>query len=300
MRRNMDFPSSAIKLLAIDIDGTLLDPHKHITPRTLQAIQAAQQDGLIVTLATARRYYNTVQIANTLAMDIPLILCDGALIVQHPAGSILHTHFLPAEIAQQAVEILVRHQLQPVAHHLNGTSEETWTGLSEFDNPWVTAYFSSYPGTLRRLHHTRFSSGQPDPLRLVVFAPEEAIADLIPEISQLDCSWNVTTRGNYGTAEMAIMHRDCSKASGIRALAQLLKIPLAEIMAIGDNNNDREMLACVGWGVAMGQAPDAVKAAAHATTRSNAEDGVALAIERYLLGCRSSASSNSFNRDTWR
>ena len=69
-------------------------------------------------------------------------------------------------------------------------------------------------------------------------------------------------------------------------------------MALGDNNNDIAMLQAVGWGVAMGQAPAQVKAAANAVTGSNWEDGVAQAIERYALGTASQAASNSLNRAT--
>ena len=85
------------------------------------------------------------------------------------------------------------------------------------------------------------------------------------------------------------MDKTCSKASSVITLAQYLNIPLSEVMAIGDNINDLEMLQQVGWGVAMGQASDLIKEAAHAVTASNAEDGVAQAIERYIL------ASNRFN-----
>jgi len=126
-------------------------------------------------------------------------------------------------------------------------------------------------------------TGHPDPIRVVAFAPEEIIRILLAEVSDLDCAWTITRRGNYGSAELAIMNPSCSKASGVVELAQYLAIPLALVMAIGDNNNDIEMLQTVGWGVAMGQASEAVKAAARAITASNREDGIALAIERYAL-----------------
>ena len=92
--------------------------------------------------------------------------------------------------------------------------------------------------------------------------------------------------GSYNCAELAIMHPGCSKASGVAALAALYDIPLAQVMAIGDNTNDIAMLQTVGWGVAMGQASAVVKAAARAITASNQEDGVALAIEQYALAQR--------------
>jgi 5-amino-6-(5-phospho-D-ribitylamino)uracil phosphatase len=96
------------------------------------------------------------------------------------------------------------------------------------------------------------------------------------------------------------MRAGCSKAGGMAALAKQFGLPLRQVKAIGDNNNDIEMLQCAGWGVAMGQAPQAVKAAARAITASNADDGAARAIERYALGdgllaarLASSADSNA-------
>jgi 5-amino-6-(5-phospho-D-ribitylamino)uracil phosphatase len=287
-----------IKMIAIDIDGTLLTPQKQISPRTQAAIRAAQDMGIIVTLATARRYENSRNFADILGITIPLITCDGALIVQHPTGEILHTQLLPVQIAQQAIEILIACRLQPVLHHLIEAQEETWSGLAEFDNHGLEGYFTEFP-RVRRLAYSQLSASLLDPIRVVSFASQEAIATVVPTISQLACAWNTIERGNYGTAEITIMHQDCSKASGITALARHLNIPLSQIMALGDNHNDSEMLQAVGWGVAMGQAPEKVKAIANAVTATNREDGVALAIERYVLERKDlNDDSNSRNRAT--
>src|SRR5437660_11958686 len=99
---SMETPPTSIKLLVIDIDGTLLNPDGKITPTTLASVQAAQQAGIVVTLATARCYCNTASIATELGLTAPLILYDGALIVQHPQGSILSARQLNAVIAQPA------------------------------------------------------------------------------------------------------------------------------------------------------------------------------------------------------
>jgi hydroxymethylpyrimidine pyrophosphatase-like HAD family hydrolase len=273
----------SIKLIAIDIDGTLLNPHKQIAARTFAAVRAAQEAGIIVTLATARRYTNTRPIADELGITIPLILCDGALIIEHPQNRVLYTRFLQADIAQQAADIMMRHHVQPIVQHICGNVEETWTGQAEFDNSALAPYLRAFPGNLRRMRPDMLCTGQPDPLRVVAFATEAEVYGMLGEVSALSCAWDTVRRGNYGCAELVVMHRNCSKAAGVRALAERLHIDLAKVMAIGDSTNDLEMLRTVGWGVAMGQAPDTVKASAHAITASNAEDGVALAIERYAL-----------------
>jgi hydroxymethylpyrimidine pyrophosphatase-like HAD family hydrolase len=297
MHKNMDILPPDIKLLAIDIDGTLLTPQKQITPRTRAAVRAAQEAGIIVTLATARRYCNTAPIAKELGLDIPLILCDGALIMQHPCGTVLQTHPLRADLAQRVVDLVVQETVQPVVHHINGAVEEMWLGPVEFDTLWLEGYLAAFPDNIRRLPHPVLCAGQPDPLRVVVFASEEAVYGLIPGVSALPCSWNAIKRGNFHCAELAIMAPGCSKASGVATLAGQLGISLTQVMAIGDNNNDLEMLSMVGWGVAMGHAPESVKQNAKAITASNAEDGAALAIERYALRWATSADSNSFKRE---
>jgi Cof subfamily protein (haloacid dehalogenase superfamily) len=292
----MNNPSPPIRLIAIDIDGTLLNAKKQIAPRTLAAIRAARDAGIVITLATARRYFNTRHIASELNIEIPIILYDGAIIMNHPAGTVVATLPLAAEVAQQAVDVLVHHKVQPVIHHITGSTEGLWTGPKEFDNEWVKAYFTAVPDEIVRLPYESCCVGHPDPLRVVAFTSEETVKGLIPEISALPCYWNITKRGSYNTAELAIMNPQCSKASGVQTLAERLGIPLEEVMAIGDNYNDIEMLQIAGLGVAMGQAPGEVKAIANAVTGSNEEDGVAQAIEHYALARRPRTDSNSFNR----
>jgi len=294
----METTSMKIQLLVIDIDGTLLNPAGEITAYTRAAVQAAQQAGIVVTLATARRYFNTVQIANELGLQGSIILYDGALIVQHPAATILKSRPLNASIGQEAVEILVRHGIQPVVHPDGGLAEEIWTGPAELDNLSIDAYFAANVDRMRRMPYETLCAGHPDPLRVVAFTEERAIEGVLPEISALDCSWNTIKRGNYNSAELTVMDKGCSKGSAMTVLAGISGIPLQAVMAIGDNNNDIAMLKDAGWGVAMGQASEGVKAVANAVTASNWEDGAAQAIERYALRCTAQTASNSLNRAT--
>jgi hydroxymethylpyrimidine pyrophosphatase-like HAD family hydrolase len=89
--------------------------------------------------------------------------------------------------------------------------------------------------------------------------------------------------GSYNEAELTVFAPEASKGEGIRWLAQRLDIPLAQTMAMGDGVNDISMLQAAGLGVAMGNAAPEVRLAADAVTADNAEDGAALAIERYAL-----------------
>src|SRR5258706_6805271 len=146
---NMEMTPERIQMLVIDIDGTLLNPEGKITPLTRTAVQAARQAGILVTLATARRYSNTAPVAIELGLDIPLILYDGALIVEHPKGVILHTHPLSASVGQQAVDLLAHRAIQLVVQPATGLSEQVWTGPAELANVWVKASFTTLTEPIR-------------------------------------------------------------------------------------------------------------------------------------------------------
>lgn len=281
-RYSMSKKSQKIKLVVVDIDGTLLNPLSQLSPRTIEAIRKAQNKGVKITLATARSYRDTANIASELELDMPLIVCDGALIIKHPQKNILRMQTIEAIIAQNSVKIIASHNIQPIVHHVNKGEEEVWTGPALFDNQWILPYFKDYPH-MRRLPHYSLCTGQPDPLRVFAFSSLEKIRSLASEISTLTCSWHIIKNGYYGCAELAILNSSCSKASALLFLASQMAFSPEEIMAIGDNNNDIEMLKAVEWGIAMGHAPETVKSAAKAITATNAEDGVALAIEHYIL-----------------
>ena len=278
----MHQPSQPIKLIAIDIDGTLLNRDKQITRRTCEAIRAAQAAGIIVTLATARRYENSLPFAEELAIPMPLILYDGSLTIQYPQHTIMDKHLFDPNIAQQVADTLVQHAVQPIVHHITEQGEETWSGPDHFDNTELATYFSYYPNVKRHTHHT-LCTGKPAPLRIVAFTSLEIINRVIPYIAGHDCTCYMIERGLYNCAEVVTMNKTCSKATALTALAQRFNISMNQVMAIGDGINDREMLQAAGWGVAMGHASNSLKEVADAVTGNNTEDGAAQAIERYAL-----------------
>jgi HAD superfamily hydrolase (TIGR01484 family) len=282
----MEHPPQHIKMIAIDIDGTLLTPEGKITPRSRLAIRAAQQAGILVTLATSRRYIGARDIADALGIELPLIVYDGALIVYHPTRAILYSLPLSSKVAADVVEIFQRHGIQPIiqpCEEVHCVLEEVWTGPEIHDQPELTTYLTHTASRLRRMSYVQICQHTREPLRVVAFASEAAIQRLVPEIRQLPCAWHTLPQGSYDCPELAIMHPACSKGQGVATLAASFGIDMAAVMALGDNINDKEMLQMVGWGVAMGQAPENVRAVARAVTAANSAEGVAMAIERYAL-----------------
>ncbi len=273
----------AYRLLMLDIDGTLLDERGQITPRTRRAIQAAIDVGITVTLATARRYASAALFAADLGLKAPLVTYDGALICEYPSSEAWHTDLLPAMLGQAAVDIIAQHNLQPVVQYLRPDGEWMLTGPESGDTPWVTTYFTIFSAHLERRPLHQLCTEAIDPLRVVAFGPTERLASIANALRPLPCQLYLNPQGSYNSAELSIMSPTVSKGNALSVLSSRLQLAISETAAIGDSFNDLSMLRQAGLGIAMGQAPPEVRAAARAITQPNSADGVALAIERYLL-----------------
>ncbi len=271
------------RLLMLDIDGTLLNEQGEITPRTRRAIERAQAAGVVVALATARRHYSAALFAADLGLNGPVVSYDGALIRVHPSGELWHIDPLAALVGQAAVDAIARHGFQPLAQYNPANGERILTGPQTGDTPWEAAYFSIFASQLERRPLDELCAGNGDPLRVVAFGPLERLALIADELRPLPCQLYLNAMGTYGSAELSVMSPTVGKGSALTLLSSRLGIAPAETMAMGDSFNDISMLRLAGLGVAMGQAPAEVRAVARAQTLPNTQDGVAYAIERYLL-----------------
>ncbi|HEY7350043.1 MAG TPA: Cof-type HAD-IIB family hydrolase [Ktedonobacterales bacterium] len=271
------------QLLMLDIDGTLLNEQGQITPRTRQAIAAAQAAGVLIVLATARRYFSAARFAADLGLTGPIASYDGALIRVHPSGERWHSDPLPAVVGQAAVDAIARHGLQPLAQYDLDDGERVLTGPESGDTPWEGDYFTLLASPLERHPLDELCAGGHDPLRVVAFGPEERLERIAADMRHLPCQAYLNPLGSYGSAELSVMSPTTSKGAALSVLSSRLQLAPGQTMALGDSFNDLSMLGLAGLGVAMGHAPPEVRAVARAVTLSNTQDGAALAIERYLL-----------------
>jgi Cof subfamily protein (haloacid dehalogenase superfamily) len=276
-------PTPPYQLLMIDIDGTLLNERGQITPRTRRAVTAAQEAGVTVVLATARRYFSASQFAADLGLNAPVASYDGGLICLHPSGERWHSNPLPAVVGQAAVDAIARHGLQPMAQYALADGEHILTGYQSGDTPWSGVYFDIYADQLERRPLDELCAGEHDPLRIVVLGPQERLEAIAAELRPLPCQLYINPQGSYDSAELAVLSPTTSKGNALTILSSRLQLSPGQTMALGDSFNDLSMLGLAGLGVAMGQAPPEVRAVARALTLPNTEEGAALAIERYLL-----------------
>ncbi|HEY7970668.1 MAG TPA: Cof-type HAD-IIB family hydrolase [Candidatus Limnocylindrales bacterium] len=279
-----------IQLIALDIDGTLVGDDLVIGPRTRAAVRAAMDRGVHVALVTGRMTTSALRFARTLGLVEPIVAYQGALIRALPPpaadprlGRILAHRPLPAAAAREVIAWSRTVGLEPHLNHLERF-------VVQADDPRAEDY-SSFIGA-RALVVPDLATWIRWPISKVLAVG----ADTIPEAVMDDAR-----RRFAGRAAVTLSHPrfleflapGVSKALGVRHLARRGRVALGNVLAIGDQFNDLDMLAAVGHGAAMPTAPEAVRAAARYVAPPVGEEGVADLIERLVLASPADAARAS-------
>lgn len=264
-----------IKLLATDLDGTLLHSGKPVSAGNIAAAQAAAQAGTVVTIATGRMYRAALPVAEALGLDVPIITYNGALI-KSTSGKIYHEHFLDEEICRRLADFCEARQ---------------WY-LQSYSGDEL--YYSDYGAFSKRYELSQKVIGE----EIGYAGMREKVSRMYkmliitsgPKVTQ---DWMAELEAGFGDSIsmtqsapdfIEIIAPGVSKAAGLTKLAEILGVDIRETMAIGDASNDLPMLRAAGFSVAMGNATDEVKAVTDAVTGDCDEDGWAQAVYRYVLG----------------
>ncbi|MDV2933469.1 Cof-type HAD-IIB family hydrolase [Enterococcus faecalis] len=267
-----------IKLVAIDLDGTLLNSQKEISLRNKQALMAAKQAGVKVVICTGRPLAAIGPYLEELGLQEEgdySITFNGGLVQKNDTGAIIEKTLMPLEAI---------HELYQLATTLNMPfdvlSDEVVMQLPSAPN-----YPSIYSSLNKLLTFESYKLEELTPNRIynkVVVAIDEAY--LNERIKEIPASFYerfeiIKTRNNL----LEFMPKGITKAYGISLLAKDLGIRAEEIMTLGDEENDLPMIEYAGLGVAMANAIPLVKEAADVVTDTNDQDGVAKAVEEYIL-----------------
>jgi len=263
-----------IKLVAVDLDDTLLNSKIAIGPRSLVAIREAMAQGVVVTIATGRMYRSTLPFARQLELDVPLITYNGALVKASLSGTTYLHRPLDLAVAREVLALF---------------KDRGWHIQAFVDDVLYVAEIND-----KVLSYQRVAKVEPvvigkdlyrltaPPTKLLAIADPAEIKAIYKEVHATFGDRLFLTASKRYFLEM--INPDVNKGKALAFLAAQLGIKREEVMAVGDSYNDLEMIEYAGLGVAMGNAPDEVKARAKAVTCSNDEDGVAEAIWRYVLG----------------
>lgn len=273
-----------IRLIAMDMDGTLLDDHQTISPANLRALHRAAENGIHIAFCSGRMMGD----ASCYAVDAQLPGCrilalNGACGLERPNGRLLWKRTLPRDALDEAVQVLLQSGVETFGcfepnrvvalpqESLGERDRIIWgTRRTDPNAPRFEAGLTAYRAARERgvcklvcIEHEN------EPLLRRVGEQLRAIPGL-----EVTSSW----RNNWELMPVGV-----NKGMAVRMLAEELGLSAEQVMTLGDYDNDLSMIAYAGCGVAMGNADECVKQAARYVTDTNLNDGVAKAIERYAL-----------------
>lgn len=267
------------KLLVIDVDGTLLDRWRTISPDNREALVKAVDSGIRITLCTGRAARACTAILNQLSLDGYHTFFDGALVSNPDTGE----------------EVYARHLSQTVVREAIGFARSTGLDLDLYS---TTQYYVERE-TWSADAHRQFFNLEPALVNFDNLWNQEKIikiglvATSAPEGEKVknfcrhfggSCTFTWARTPAYSEARFINMVAPgVSKGKAVEVLAEHLGIPMSHVIAIGDGINDISMLSVAGLAIAMGNAPEEVKAAADHITLDVTEGGLAAAIEKFLL-----------------
>ena len=265
------------KLVALDIDGTLLipDPEKgfsqeRVTPAVQEAVDAIVAAGVPIVLSSGRAPLSMSLIANDLGLvdgeRLFVVASNGAVVFRHPPMEVVHEHTFDASEAVRVVLEHVPDAAVAVEEHGIGYRVNRHFPPGELDGEMILTDLDELVG---------------EPVsRVIIRDPDSTSEDFVHLAKKLGLQGT-----NYfigWTAWLDLAPEGISKASGLAWVCEQLGVDQADVLAIGDGRNDTEMLQWAGRGVAMGQAPAEVKEAADAVTLPVQEDGAAVEIRRWF------------------
>lgn len=271
------------RLLALDVDGTLVGRSNRVSPRTREVLRAAQAAGVDLVLATGRAGDGAAAVVEDLrlAQPVGLALCNGAVLADSTEHAPFGHAMLDVATAREVVIAARAAGATPFVYQdpLRGqtiAADLPRRALPSFvDHDVHDVWYGDVLEWLR------------EPPLVVVVAGLEAVLLPWAERWRAEYAGRATVAGAPYHADdlwiLTFVHPSADKGAAVAAFAARRGVPLSDVMAIGDADNDVAMLAEVGWGVAMGDASPAALAAADAVTGTVDDDGLAAAVERWVL-----------------
>ncbi|MEH1859398.1 MAG: HAD family hydrolase [Nostoc sp.] len=269
-----------IKLLVLDIDGTIAGHSNTISKPVKQAIIAAQARGIKVAIATGRMYCSALRFHQDIGSTLPLMAYQGAWI-QDPITQKIHRHWVVSrEIAHQLLDYFEQPELRSLLSVHFYINDQLY--VRELTRE--TKIYAERSGIIAIPVGDLRQALTNEPTKILALCDDTDVIDKL--LGNLRRQY--TPAELYLTTSVATFfeatNASVNKGTAVRYLAEeLLGLQLANVMAIGDNFNDVEMLQYAGLGVAMGNAPAAVQAISKWVAPSVEEDGAAVAIEKFLL-----------------
>ncbi|SVB81498.1 uncharacterized protein METZ01_LOCUS234352 [marine metagenome] len=273
------------KLIAIDIDGTLLTSQRTITPRTENAIQRAIAGGTYVFLCTGRSLHSGRSIAGQVHASTGLVFHSGALILEHLNGTVLRAINLPLAWAQGLIVFFKDQGHDPLVYGPVLGRQHFFHEAERSPNEWRRRYIGANQEKAQEVPDLETATTQ-EPAQIGVAGSGEEMERLQ---THLAARWpdaglilsRSTLVNDYWFLE--VVPPDVSKSKALAFLSETYNIEASEMIAVGDNFNDLDMIQYAGLGVAVKNAPECIRTVADFISPTNDEEGVACVIEKFLL-----------------
>jgi hypothetical protein len=272
-----------IRLLAVDIDGTLLDSHGQLPAAHREALAEAAASGIAIALVTGRSFHFTGHVVEALGLPVTLIVNNGA-VVKRSDGTTLMIHRLPREVARdilaatRSFDDCVAMVFDRSDHRQIVFDRMDWT------HPQRRGYYARNQSFIAEASPLDAALDE-DPIQVMfnggVARMRQLAAHLrtLPAAAQVSIALTEYERRDFSLLD--VNAAGCSKGSTLERWTAASGIAREQVMAIGDNLNDLQMLEFAGTAVVMGNAADSLKARGFQLTESNDEGGLAAAIRRF-------------------
>jgi len=276
----------SIRLLALDIDGTLLNPEFQISDADMAALRRARESGIEVALVTGRRHDFALPIAQQLGFDLWLISSNGA-ITRSLQGETFYRDLLPAQVCRELCQAMLEFRGNTVlTFDKRGKGAVVLEHLNDLENSirrWLekNLEFIDFVIPVEDALVT-------DPVQAMFCGPIPRMQEALAALQACHLAEEITVlRTEYPVRDLSIvdvLNKECSKGHALERWAEHRGIPREQVMAIGDNYNDIEMLAFAGYPVIMGNASEDLRGRGWKMTLPNDQNGVAAALEPVLGG----------------
>ena len=274
-----------IRLVAIDIDGTLLDSRFQLSDANRLAVRAAHERGAEIVLVTGRRFTFARPIAAQFSLPLTVIASNGAL-VKSKEGKTLWRQLLPREQARAVLAAAGPFRERALLLFDREAAGQIVVENLDPRHAPVDGYFERNRAYLLQVERLEDALTE-DPIQVLFAGPVGPLRELDQLLRRAPCASAISvTRAEYPQRDFTlldVLDRGCNKGRALARYAAARGFAREETLAIGDNWNDREMLEFAGLAVVMGNSDAELRQAGWALTASNDEDGVALALEKFLL-----------------
>jgi Cof subfamily protein (haloacid dehalogenase superfamily) len=279
-------PAAAPRVLALDIDGTLLNSRREISPRNHAAIAAAEEAGVRIALVTGRRYPAAKRIADLLPGRPALVLHNGGLVIEESVA--IRVRPLARQSAIAVLSFAKGVGADPVVHFGHAGEGLLYVENASPSHTLLAYYLSRSHPDVRVVENLEaaVAAREDDPLQVMFGGSMREMSELAVAIEQrgFEISALRTVYPKDDLSLIDIVAPTVDKSEALAFLCARWGVAIDEVLAIGDNWNDRQMLLSAGRGCVMGNAEPELRALGLEVLPGNDDDGVAYAVERFVLG----------------